>query len=1320
MAGEHGRMKAVSLRLALLCSLAGALAGCPDVPPDPDGGSPVVDAGQPAPEDAGNVNDDAGNVDNDAGNVDDDAGNVNDDAGNVDSDAGNVDNDAGNVDNDAGNVDNDAGNVDVDAGNVDVDAGRPDGGVVDDAGNVDVDAGRPDGGVDPEPSQPPAVITTCDDGLVDGVSPGNDVCAVNAGSNATLIVGDVLTPGEVFEGGQVLVDDNGDITCVGCGCLAQAAGATQVICPDAVVSPGLINAHDHLGWMASAPYQDLAANSGLDDDERWEHRHDWRRGIRGHDEISAGPSGASTDAKALGAIRFALGGATGVFGSGSVSFLRDLDNSGTLPGVGLPGANYETFPLGDASGTLQDGNCNYGTIDQPGVGNGYSAYVPHVSEGIDAEARNEFLCLTGQLSGASDVLDDNSAIIHGVGLLPPDVDLMAQRGVGLVWTPRSNIALYGDTAQVTLMHARGVQIGLGTDWLPSGSMSMLRELKCIDDFNAENLQGYFTDESLWRMATVGSAATLGLDSRLGVLAVGHVGDVAVFRRNGHAPYRAVLEADPGDVALVLKGGEVLNGNSAVVSALTSGCDEIANVCGSAKRVCAQRETGSTLSALESSANLPYPLFECSTPRNEPTCLPARTLAGDRVDGSNNYEGVSRVDDTDGDGILDGDDNCPTVFNPIRPLDDGAQGDADDDGDGDVCDPCPLDANTTDCTTYNPNDADGDGIDNVDDNCPMDANGDQADGDNDDKGDVCDPCPGFTNPGTDGCPVSIVDIKTADILGDRVAIAGDLVVTAVAHNGFWAQLDQANPLPFSGLFLYEPDDNAHPSQGAVIQISGGTVADFFGQRQLSSVSWADQGTTQDLAAVVLDTGAQAQAVVDGGAYAYEGMLVQLDDAEVANAMPAAGPGDDATNEVALTTGVRVDDFLYPRVNGNPPVFLDPFPEDGFVFSSVTGILSLRNNFMKVGPRDDDDMVLGPPALRHFTPDTQSYARESAGAVPTFDGTVDALPLTIVLTSDAEGAPVVVELRSSNTNIFTVPASVSVAVGTREVVVPVSGIAAGTASLTANLQGDTDALSVDVRVLAANESGTVESLTPVNASVVVDTQETFTVALDIPAPPGGQVVSLNADAAIGSVDATVTVAENQRETSFLLTAASTAGTGTLSADGVMVSVDVVEEAMGTLDISGYRVGMRDDRFVIPDNTVLAAGDYIVVSRDVDKATFESNWGVTLGANVHFFRSGGTTIVVNNSSYTAVVEDASGAIVDGPTVGASNGQSISRLQPVGAADDGASWASPVSLSSATPGSGQDASASSVGLYLSEISDGQGGFANEFLELHFDGAVP
>lgn len=93
-------------------------------------------------------------------------------------------------------------------------------------------------------------------------------------------------------------------------------------------------------------------------------------------------------------------------------------------------------------------------------------------------------------------------------------------------------------------------------------------------------------------------------------------------------------------------------------------------------------------------------------------------------------------DTDGDGICNSQDDCPTIADPN-------QEDADGDGHGDACDLCPGDPfgdNT---------DNDGDGLGNPCDNCPENFNPNQADCDSDGLGDACDAEPG---PGcVTGCP-----------------------------------------------------------------------------------------------------------------------------------------------------------------------------------------------------------------------------------------------------------------------------------------------------------------------------------------------------------------------------------------------------------------------------------------------------------------------------------------------------------------------------------------------------------------------------------------
>ena len=983
-------------------------------------------------------------------------------------------------------------------------------------------------------------------------------CEVVAGDANRLIVGNILAPDTIYRGGEVLVDGSGNITCVGCDCASQAAGATVIRCPQGVVSPGLINAHDHITYVHNFPYTDTG--------ERYEHRHDWRRGNNGHTEIDSFGSASSNEIR-WGELRFLLGGATSVNGSGSASgFMRNLDRS-AQEGLGQPQVHYQTFPLGDSNGVQIESGCTYPGKDTAADIAGDDAYTPHVSEGIDAYALNEFTCTSSNTAGAEDLLEPQSAFIHAVGLHPLQYSQMANAGTALIWSPRSNVTLYGDTAQVTVASRVGVEIALGTDWIPTGSMNMQRELQCVDGLNRDYYNGFFSDRDMWHMVTLNAARALAVDDAIGSLASGLVADIAIYDGSTHADYRAVIDAQPQDVTLVMRGGEVLYGDDALVTELATGSCDALDVCSVAKRVCVESEIGITLSALQADVGTQYDLFFCGTPDNEPSCHPERPAS---VNGSTVYDGVPSATDTDGDGIDDTNDNCVDVFNPIRPVDDGVQGDFDGDGDGDACDPCPIDANTTNCSTLDPNDSDADGEPNATDNCPNTPNTDQADGDADGRGDVCDECPTVSNPAPMACPATIYDIKQGNVTG-VIAVLNALVTGCVDGNGYYVQVKSGDAdyagVNYSGIYTYDPTVSCgvNMSVGDRVDINPATVNDFYSQIQLSSASFNVTSSGEALPTPEVVTPAQA-----GGTSPtpLESVLVRVENVQVTELEPAAGPGDaNPNNEFVVDGALRVNDHMYVT---------SPMPLVGTVYTSITGILNYKNGNSKLEPRDAADYAEGAPMLVELGP-ALTFVRvgQTGSTIPT--------PLTVSLSSPAQG-DTTIDLLSADPTSLSVPATVVIPNGVTSVPVQVTGsLQAASVQISATLSPTT--LNADVRVVGAAEVPQVVDVQPAAGTVAINTSTDLEVFLDIPADnPGGTTVDITVTpGTFGSAPATLLIPSDQLSALFSFTAGAAGGietvTATLGSSSDFATVEVVASVGGLVinEVDYDQVGTDTMEFV-----------------------------------------------------------------------------------------------------------------------------------------------
>lgn len=944
--------------------------------------------------------------------------------------------------------------------------------------------------------------------------------AEGTANGARLYMGVVLMDGKTLNGGQVLVNAEGTITCAACDCSgeAEAAGAERISCPAGVISPGLINGYDRINYQKSP---------GAGSVERYEHRHDWDRGNDGHNSMSPGGA-ASDDGVRWAELRQVMSGTTSIVSSGGKpGFLRDLtaaswSTSISQEGLREPGLYQEAFPLSDSSGKELTSGCDYSSIKTPDDIPALSAFMAHVSEGIEESAHNEFRCLSGQGEKSQDLMTSRTAVVHGIALTAAEIAKMAERGTSLIWSPRSNVSLYGDTSMVTAYKQLGVNIALSTNRLMLGSMNLLRELQCANYLNQVHYSQAFTDEELWRMVTANAADATETWEKVGRIAKGKVADLAIYRLNSFAksPHRAVISANPEDVVLTVRGGKALYGDKAVVDALTVGaekaCEEVP-VCGTSKAACVESEAGKTFATLKEANKTSYPLFFCSDspPTNEPTCEPQRaaTTPAASVNGSSVYTGTRRLTDYDGDGIANAQDNCPIVFNPIRPMDNGKQADTDNDGLGDACDPCPLDAGSTTCAARNPADEDGDGILMPADNCPGVANPDQADNDGDGRGDACDACP-TADPDDVLCPVSIYDLKKPvegkyPFRAYTVTLPSAIVtaVTSGTSPSYFIQVDDETRakggVDWSGIYVYS--SNITPKVGQRIRVENAVLKQFYGQLELVNafITVLDDGLIHKVPAPVTVT---PDEVVTGGsrAEALESVLVRLTNVVVTKQDAAYGEFF-VNTKGSSTDGVYVDDFLFKA---------SPLPAVGTEFHVVRGVLTWRNSNSKVEPRNADDLLGPPPALVGFGPEGL-FTRVDPACAPAGCTTLGGLLTVSVASPYADDIEVTVT--SSNPAVLEVANGGKVVIPTgqtRAAVKFISKAQAASVSLTATL--GTVSLENTVRVLATNEQPALETLTPDPLVTRLGLNVPLTATLDIPAPAGTELEVVVTPAELGTVE------------------------------------------------------------------------------------------------------------------------------------------------------------------------------------------------------------
>ncbi len=390
------------------------------------------------------------------------------------------------------------------------------------------------------------------------------------------LAGRVVTMDDAFtvKTDAVVYIDHGAIVAVQDRAAAAPTGFDNVVPVNTggTLFPGLIELHNHLSYNALplwSPVPKLFQHRG-----QWPDHPDYRKLISGPMTVVGQYRDAQGQPALLAPLvryvesKCLLGGVTTSQGimlnsnAGVQRYYRGIvRNAEQTDDPGLP----------DAQGRIADVDAKDARSFLARLKKENSCFLLHLSEGVtpsgqaDSVARRHFLAL--QVAPDQWAINDRFAGIHAAGLLPEDFDVLAQHGGAMIWSPLSNLLLYGATARVDAAKRAGVRIGLGSDWSPSGSKNLLGELKVAWLYSQHVLGGLFGARDLVAMATRDAAAILKWHKALGTLEPGKRADIVVIDGKAGDPYEALIKVKETSIRLVMINGVARYGMPALMKAL---------------------------------------------------------------------------------------------------------------------------------------------------------------------------------------------------------------------------------------------------------------------------------------------------------------------------------------------------------------------------------------------------------------------------------------------------------------------------------------------------------------------------------------------------------------------------------------------------------------------------------------------------------------------------------------------------------------------------------------------------------------------------------
>jgi 5-methylthioadenosine/S-adenosylhomocysteine deaminase len=339
-------------------------------------------------------------------------------------------------------------------------------------------------------------------------------------------------------------------------------GTRYVDVGDAYVYPGLIDLHSHIGYNA-LPLWRLSSRA-----TPWLHRDQWP-GASTYKELVSWPAysflkGAPEALMAYVQVRALAGGTTAIQGwppangSPANKLVRNVDDDLQSDLVRTSVVNLDVSQLRQRAQLMADGK---------------ASFIYHLSEGqLASKVAKEFddVALAGALHNRLIAIHCTAIDQDGYDRWKKLAALDGSTPGGVVWSPFSNLWLYGQTTRVEDALANNVRVTLGSDWGPSGSKNLLGELKVAKTWiNHSGLK--IKDRDLVEMVTSspGDLLAQAWGIQLGRLVPGAVGDAVVVARRKPDPWSNLIAARESDVLFVIQDGQPVYGTRTLMRAAGS-------------------------------------------------------------------------------------------------------------------------------------------------------------------------------------------------------------------------------------------------------------------------------------------------------------------------------------------------------------------------------------------------------------------------------------------------------------------------------------------------------------------------------------------------------------------------------------------------------------------------------------------------------------------------------------------------------------------------------------------------------------------------------